>query len=109
VQLDQAGIGFAASNSLTRLLCLLREKPQDHEILDRTNVLTSLFAAMPLSVNYWHAQNIYYSILNTAFPALAGNHTADSQVWQARFLALGEKLQISVPALEPEVQLELAG
>jgi hypothetical protein len=109
VQLDQAGIGFAASNSLTRVLCLLREKPQDHEILDRANVLTSLFATMPLSVNYWHAQNIYYSILNTAFPALAGNHTADSLAWQARFLALGEKLQISVPAPQPEVQLEMAG
>jgi alpha-amylase/alpha-mannosidase (GH57 family) len=109
VQLDQAGIGFAAGNSLTRLLCRLREKPQDQETLDRANVLTSLFATMPLSVDYWHAQNIYYSILNTAFPALARNHTADSHSWQARFLALGEKLQISVPAPVPEAQLEMAG
>ncbi len=109
VQLDQAGIGFAAGNSLTRLLCRLREKPQDQETLDRANVLTSLFATMPLSVDYWHAQNIYYSILNTVFPALARNHTADSQSWQARFLALGEKLQISVPAPVPEAQLEMAG
>jgi hypothetical protein len=106
VQLDQAGLGFAASNSLTRLLARLREKPQDHEILERANVLTSLLATMPLTVDYWNAQNIYYSILNTAFPGIAGNQ--DSRAWQERFLALGEKLEISVPAPAPQAELQMA-
>ncbi|HKD81619.1 MAG TPA: DUF3536 domain-containing protein [Candidatus Angelobacter sp.] len=103
VQLDYAGIGFAASNCLTRVLARLREKPQDHEILERANVLTSLFATMSLPVDYWNAQNIYYSILNTAFPKIAAS--PDSRGWQERFLALGEKLQISVPAPAPELQM----
>jgi alpha-amylase/alpha-mannosidase (GH57 family) len=109
VQLDHAGIGFAASNSLTRLLRRLQEKPEDRETLDRANVLTDLFATMPLSVDYWHAQNIYYSILNAAFPALAGNHSPDSRAFEERFLLLGEKLQISVPALAPEAELQMTG
>ncbi|HKV94745.1 MAG TPA: DUF3536 domain-containing protein [Candidatus Angelobacter sp.] len=109
VQLDQAGVGYAASNSLTRLLVHMREKPQDLETLERANALTSLFATMALSVDYWNAQNIYYSILNTAFPALAQKHGPDSQAWRARFLALGEKLQISVPAITPEPSLQMAG
>ena len=109
VQLDQAGLGFAASNSLTRLLDRLREKPQDRETLERADVLTSLLATMPLSVDYWNAQNIYYSILNTAFPSIAGNPVQESRAWQERFLALGEKLEISVPATQPESELQLAG
>jgi alpha-amylase/alpha-mannosidase (GH57 family) len=108
VQLDQAGIGFAASNSLTRLLRRLREKPQDRETLYRANVLTDLFAAMPLSVDYWQAQNLYYSILNIAFPAPGGNHGPDAHAFEERFLSLGKKLQISVPALTPEAELQLA-
>jgi hypothetical protein len=109
VQLDHAGVGYAASNSLTRLLHRLREKPQDIETLERANVLTSLFATTALSVNYWNAQNIYYSILNTVFPALAGKHDQDTQAWRERFLSLGEKLQISVPAFTPESSLQMAG
>ncbi|HZS27102.1 MAG TPA: DUF3536 domain-containing protein [Candidatus Angelobacter sp.] len=109
VQLDQAGVGYAASNSLTRLLTRLREKPQDIETLERANVLTSLFATTALSVNYWNAQNIYYSILNTVFPTLTEKHDPDTQAWRERFLSLGEKLQISVPAFTPESSLQMAG
>ncbi|HET9363642.1 MAG TPA: DUF3536 domain-containing protein, partial [Candidatus Angelobacter sp.] len=109
VQLDQAGVGYAASNSLTRLLVRLREKPQDIETLERANVLTSLFATIAVSVNYWNAQNIYYSILNTVFPSLAEKHDADSQAWRERFFSLGEKLQISVPAFTPKSSLQMAG
>ncbi len=106
VQLDQAGIGFVASNSLTRLLLRLRERPQDNQILERANVLTSLLATMPLTVDYWNAQNIYYSILNTSFPGIAAN--GNSRAWQERFLALGEKLQISVPVPAPQSEMQVA-
>ena len=109
VQLDQAGVGYAASNSLTRILARLRGKPQDIETLERANVLTGLFATMALSLDYWNAQNIYYSILNTAFPALAEKHGPDTQAWRERFLSLGEKLQISVPAFTPEPSLQMTG
>jgi alpha-amylase/alpha-mannosidase (GH57 family) len=107
VQLDRPGLGFAASKSLTRALGRLREKPQDQEILERAYVLTSLLATMPLIVDYWNAQNIYYSILNTVFPGIA--ESPDSRAWQERFLALGEKLQISVPAPAPQAELQMAG
>jgi alpha-amylase/alpha-mannosidase (GH57 family) len=109
VQLDQAGVGYAAGNSLTRLLRRLQQNLQDRETLERANVLISLFATMPLSVDYWHAQNIYYSILNTGFPKLAGRHDSGAQALGEAFLSLGEKLRISVPALAPEVELVMAG
>ncbi|HZD95731.1 MAG TPA: hypothetical protein VE133_15835, partial [Candidatus Sulfotelmatobacter sp.] len=96
-------------NSLTRLLRQLEKKSQDHETLERAYVLASLFATMPFPVNYWNAQNIYYKILNREFPALVRKHGPDSRTWQNRFLALGEKLHISVPEVVEEAALPIAG
>jgi hypothetical protein len=59
-------------------------------------------------VDCWHAQNIYYSILDKTFPEMARRQDPDSWRWQERFLALGEKLRIRVPALEPVVELQKA-
>jgi hypothetical protein len=64
---------------------------------------------MPFPVNYWHAQNIYYSILKQEFPAIAAKQDQGSRQWRERFLELGEKLRISVEALAPKEELQLAG
>jgi alpha-amylase/alpha-mannosidase (GH57 family) len=108
VRLDEAGIGYAASNSLTRLLQRLQQKPEDSETLERANVLTSLFPMMPFPVNCWSAQNIYYSILNKNYPEIALKQDSASKQWQERFLALGENLRISVPTPAPQAELEMA-
>ena len=109
VQLDQAGAGYVASNALTRLLRRLQKNPEDPETLERANVLASLFAIMPIAVDYWHAQNIYYSILNTHFPSLARKTDSKSLALRDGFLSLGEKLRISAPVLAREAELEMAG
>jgi hypothetical protein len=108
VQVDQAGVGYAAGNSLTRLLRRMQQNPGDRETLERANVLTALLRRMPFPINYWHAQNVYYSILNTELPAIKEAQDSTTQEWKARFLALGEKLQISVPEFEPIAELQLA-
>ena len=108
VQVDEAGVRYAAGNSLTRILLRLQQNPQDSETLERANVLTSLYPMMPFSVDCWHAQNIYYSILDRAFPEIARRDDPASRRWQERFLALGEKLRIRVPALEPAREFQIA-
>jgi alpha-amylase/alpha-mannosidase (GH57 family) len=108
VPVDAAGVGFAASNSLTRLLRRLQEKPHDSELLERANVLATIFPSMPFPVDYWHAQNIYYSILKQEFLSMGAKQDGTSRQWRERFLELGEKLQISVPALAPQAELEMA-
>jgi alpha-amylase/alpha-mannosidase (GH57 family) len=108
VQVDEAGVRYAAGNSLTRILRRLQQNPQDSETLERANALTSLYPMMPFSVDCWRAQNIYYSILNKTFPEMARRQDMDSRRWQERFLALGEKLRIRVPALTPIVELQKA-
>jgi hypothetical protein len=108
VQVDEAGVRYAAGNSLTRILRRLQRNPLDSETLERANALTSLYPMMPFSVDCWHAQNIYYSILDKVFPEMARRQDPDSRRWQERFLALGEKLRIRVPALAPVMELQRA-
>jgi hypothetical protein len=107
IRVDEAGIGFAASNALTRLLQRLQKKPQDMETLERANVLTTLFPMTPFPVDSWHAQNLYYSIFRNSFPEIAAKQNADSRLWQERFLELGEKLRISAPEVVPD-ELQMA-
>jgi alpha-amylase/alpha-mannosidase (GH57 family) len=109
VALDAAGVGYAAANSLTRLLRRLEEKPREPELLERANVLATIFSDMPFPVNYWNAQNIYYSILKQEFPAIAAKQDQASHRWKERFLELGERLWISVAAMAPQEELQLAG
>jgi hypothetical protein len=108
VQVDEAGARYAAGNALTRILRRLQQNPLESETLERANVLTSLYPMMPFSVDCWHAQNIYYSILDKDFPKIARRDDPASRQWQERFLALGEKLKISVPELAPETAFQIA-
>ncbi|HEY1940393.1 MAG TPA: DUF3536 domain-containing protein [Candidatus Angelobacter sp.] len=109
VQVDEAGVGFAASNCLTRLLRRLQQRPQQPELLERANVLATIFPTMPFPVNYWHAQNIYHTILQHEFPSIAARGDAASRLWKERFLELGERLQISVSAMVPKTEMRMAG
>ncbi|MBZ5504755.1 MAG: DUF3536 domain-containing protein [Acidobacteriia bacterium] len=109
VPMDTAGVGFAASNSLTRLLRRLQEKPREPELLERANILATIFPLMSFPVNYWHAQNIYYAILKQEFPSMGARQDEASRKWREHFLELGEKLQISVQTLAPQAELEMAG
>jgi len=108
VRIDEATVGYSASNSLTRQLRRLQQNPQDLETLERACVLARLFSATALPVDYWQAQNVYYSILNHDFPALAHGNDPTSRTWRDRFLALGETLHISVPAIAAGAQLPMA-
>jgi len=91
------------------LLKRLQQKPRDMETLERANVLTSLLPMTTFSVDLWRAQNLYYSIFRNSFPEIARRQDQDSRVWQERFLALGEKLRISVPELTPQAELQMTG
>src|SRR5262249_39678172 len=71
VKLEEAGLSFAAGKSLTRLMQRLEQDPRNVELLERADVLTTLLQVLPLPVNYWKAQNIFYSMLQQTFPFIA--------------------------------------
>ena len=108
VQVDVAGVRYAAGNSLTRILRRLQQDPQDSETLERANALTSLYPMMPFSVDCWHAQNIYYSILDKFFPEIARRDDPDSRRWRSAFLPWEKDSGSAFPTLAPENELQIA-
>jgi hypothetical protein len=109
IKLEQAGLAYAAGNALTRLMRRLRNEPKDTQTLVIVDMLVTLFQMFPFQVNYWEAQNICYSLLKNELPKTSEDHDPSSLEWRERFLALGEKLQVSVPALELVAEMQIAG
>ncbi|HXB22420.1 MAG TPA: DUF3536 domain-containing protein [Candidatus Solibacter sp.] len=108
VKLEEAGLGYAAGNALTRLMRRLRDDPQNIELLETTYILVALLQMFPLNVNYWEAQNIFYFLMKNQLPAMSHEQTADTDKWRERFLALGEKLRVSGPDPELKVEMQMA-
>lgn len=106
VKLEEAGLGYAASNALTRLMRRLRDESGNLQLLAITDILVTLLQMFPFCVNYWEAQNIFYSILEHQSPS-AGQEQDGSQL-RERLLALGEKLQIKIPDPEPKAEMQMA-
>jgi alpha-amylase/alpha-mannosidase (GH57 family) len=101
VKIDEAGVGFAAGNSLARLIRRFSNAPGNLELLQRADILAALLEMLPFPVNYWEAQNIYYQLLQNELPAVARNRDEISMVWIKLFVSLGEKLRVSVPEIQP--------
>ncbi len=53
VNIDEASVGFAAGNSLARLMRQLSKAPANLELLHRADVLVALLQMLPFPVNYW--------------------------------------------------------
>jgi hypothetical protein len=106
VKLEEAGLSFAASKSLTQLMRRLEEAPENAELLEHANVLVTLLEMLPFKVDYWQAQNIFYSLMKKHFPFLSKRMDEASRVWTRRFLELGDKLKVRV---ERRVALRKAG
>ncbi|HEV3037929.1 MAG TPA: DUF3536 domain-containing protein [Candidatus Angelobacter sp.] len=109
VKLEQEGLAYSAGNALNHIMRRLRDDPLNIQIVMVAAMLVTLLKLFPLNVNYWEAQNIYYSLLKNIFPGISEDHDSSSHEWRQRFLALGEKLHVSVPALEPMAEMQMAG
>ncbi len=108
IKLEEAGIAYAAGNALSRLMRELRKQPRDTKTLMIADILVTLLQMFPFNVNYWEAQNIFYSLLKDEFPGISEGRNSSFE-WRERFLALGEKLRVSVPALEWTHEMQMAG
>lgn len=105
VQMEETGVAYEAGNALTRLMRGLRQDPRNMELLERANILATIVQMLPFAVDFWNAQNIFYSMLQAEFPVVSQQHDPASRTWMERFLALGEKLRVAAPAPQAELQL----
>jgi alpha-amylase/alpha-mannosidase (GH57 family) len=99
VGLDAAGLGFALKQTMARLALNLRSRPDSIETLERLSEAAGMAAALPFDVDIRQVQNIYFTMLQTAYPEwrrLADQGEGIAQCWVDLFQSMGEKLAVCV-------------
>ncbi len=116
VELDAAGLGFALKQTMARLALSLRARPDKIAILESLAEAAEIAAALPFQVDIRQVQNIYYTMLQTAYPEwrrLADQGDETARYWVDLFQSLGQKLAVCVEycipvTATPETVLRLA-
>jgi hypothetical protein len=92
IPLEKDALAFTAKKHFERLSDELAKAPEDLEVLQRISDSAALLSALPLSVNLWKPQNVYFQLLHGVLPDMKGRGDEKSKVWIERFVALGDKL-----------------
>ncbi|HWO42065.1 MAG TPA: DUF3536 domain-containing protein, partial [Candidatus Eisenbacteria bacterium] len=99
VALDAATLEFAFRQNLERYAQSFASAPRQSERLNELNRRASLLPHLPFAVNLWQVQNIFYGILQTAYPEAAEASAAGDEgarVWLDAFATLGARLGVKV-------------
>jgi alpha-amylase/alpha-mannosidase (GH57 family) len=92
IPLEKDALAFTAKKHFERLSDELAKAPEDLEVLQRISDSAALLSALPLSMNLWKPQNVYFQLLHGVLPDMKGRGDEKSKVWIERFVALGDKL-----------------
>jgi hypothetical protein len=99
VDLGVPSLEYALRINLERRAELLKEHPEDQEVIQRLEAVAQLARELPFEVNTWSVQNTCYEILQSVYPgfrekAEAGDEAAKE--WMSHFRQLAESLSLSV-------------
>jgi alpha-amylase/alpha-mannosidase (GH57 family) len=100
VQLDREGLGYAVERALEQQAHAFLESPRDLPRLEAWVELARLTEALPFAVDLWKAQNDFYDLLRTIYPAVcerAAQGDEAAQRWAELFTTLGALLSVAVP------------
>jgi hypothetical protein len=105
VSADSTAIQFLARTRLEGMMETLSANPSDPAFLQRVQEELEILRLLPVEVDYWRSQNIYYKIANTTYrdvlpEAEAGNE--DARRWVSAFKYLGELLFFNVSSMLPK-------
>ncbi|MEF3273622.1 MAG: DUF3536 domain-containing protein [Chloroflexus sp.] len=104
VTLDAEGLSYALNRTIRRISETFQLTPEDRTRLVQLDAAVGLARILPFEVDVWHAQNVYYELLQTVYPQMkaeAGAGYADAVAWVRLFHALGTKLRFRLPPGEP--------
>lgn len=105
VPLDSLDFEFAIRHRLERMMADLYENPIDYALLLKILKLLELLRLLPVEINHWQVQNIYFKIVKSAygnFLLQAKNGNEDAKKWLATFKYLGELLFFNISSLLPD-------
>jgi alpha-amylase/alpha-mannosidase (GH57 family) len=94
VPLETATLSYIADQRMKRAMVELQMSSGSLEMLDRALTLARNIVELPIELNLWQAQNIWYEILGTASDALTTLGAEDRLRWDKSFSELGSCLSI---------------
>jgi alpha-amylase/alpha-mannosidase (GH57 family) len=100
LRLPEDGLGYAFRRTAERLARHWRERPENLPALSGLHALATFAQSLPFRVEFWNAQNLFYEVLRSVYPAIAArarDGDAAARDWVGAFRALGEKLAVLVP------------
>jgi alpha-amylase/alpha-mannosidase (GH57 family) len=99
VTLDAADLSKAAAAALERKMQRLRAVPTDLALLQEAEAAAGLLASPPFTPNLWVVQNLFYEMLQTAYPSVRDRAEQGDEIaeaWVGHFIALGDRLSMQV-------------
>jgi hypothetical protein len=94
VLLESATLSYIADQRMKRAMVELQTSSGSLEMLDRALTLARNIVELPIELNLWQAQNIWYEILGTASDALTALDPDERSPWDKSFSELGSCLSI---------------
>jgi alpha-amylase/alpha-mannosidase (GH57 family) len=100
VAVDNVSLEFIIRRRLERAMAVLRDDPENGLLTSELLVLLESVALLPIEVNYWETQNMYWSLLQSSADELrAVDGTAGGiSSWRHEIIQLGQLLYFSVDA-----------
>jgi alpha-amylase/alpha-mannosidase (GH57 family) len=96
---DKAILGFVASQRIDKLMERLSQTPEVVSAIEKVETLLRILNALPLELDMWKAQNIYFSIGNQLYGKVrerAEKGDDGAKRWIEHFNNLGRHLQAKI-------------
>ncbi|HET6170389.1 MAG TPA: DUF3536 domain-containing protein, partial [Terracidiphilus sp.] len=108
VVLETATLSYIADQRMKRAMVELQLSAGSLEMLERALGLARTLLELPIELNLWQAQNIWYDILRTSDYALNALTDEDRPRWSKGFNELGSCLSIDGVAISAQDPAEVA-
>jgi hypothetical protein len=99
INLDEAGLAFAARNTLEQLAIVYERNPDDRSALKALEASSAGVKLLPFVVDLSEVQNRFWNVLQECYPDYAkraARTEADAIVWMEHFRRLSANLNIRV-------------
>lgn len=107
VTLETAALSFLAGRRMRSVMAEVQESDASLESLEKALAMARTLKELPFEPNFWHAQNIWYSIVRTMRETEEEQPDETRSRWEACFTELGaclgmdsEAMKAAGPALE---------
>jgi alpha-amylase/alpha-mannosidase (GH57 family) len=99
VELDTDGIGYDLKEKLETMASVFMNAPDNIDRMRNVLDAVTMARSLPFPVDLWKAQNIYWNLLQSVYPAYkqaAGNNDTKAITWVEIFTSLGKNLSVRI-------------